>query len=73
MRSAIWLVYQFLECRGGKRGTHVLVDEDDGDVAALLGEGVEGVLDLLVGRFVVDYEVVFLGVWAFGYVLVRRC
>ena len=44
----------------------VLVDEHDGDVFALAGEGLEGVFDGARGGFGVDHQVVFLAVGRVG-------
>jgi len=49
--------------------THVLVDEDNGNVLALLGESVKGTFDRGVLRLGIDDEEVLLRVWRRGDVL----
>ena len=48
---------------------YVLVDEDNGNVLAFLGEAVKGLLDGVGLGLVVNDEVVLLRVWSVGNVL----
>jgi len=51
------------------RASYMLIDQQDCDVFALLGETVEGALDRRGLGLVIHYEIVLLGVWRLGNVL----
>lgn len=51
---------------------YVLVDEDNGNVLAFLGEAVKGLLDGVGLGLVVNDEVVLLRIWRVGNVLCSK-